>query len=92
MYIHTDDFDSLRKVNINLLEIAIKAIDGVSENLQYFVLQTGGKGYGLEFPDEIDINTPFRMDMPRIPKPWYDNIFDVSRLPNSARQHHVSHR
>lgn len=52
VYIHTSDFDALIKVNTSLLERATKAIEILSlDNLQHVVLQTGGKGYGLEFTD-----------------------------------------
>jgi hypothetical protein len=54
-YIHTDDFESLRNINTDLLETAIRAIGRVSSNLQHIVLPTGGKGYGVEFSDKISI-------------------------------------
>ncbi|RDK46565.1 hypothetical protein M752DRAFT_310088 [Aspergillus phoenicis ATCC 13157] len=52
-YIQTSDFQSLRKVNTDLLRTAIEAISAVSSELKAVILQTGGKGYGLEFPKEI---------------------------------------
>ncbi|KAF6814740.1 sirq protein [Colletotrichum plurivorum] len=74
-YIQTDDFESLRVKNTALLEIAIKAVAKVAPKLKAFILQTGGKGYGLEFPKEIGIKAPLREDLPRIPEPWASNIF-----------------
>ncbi|KAL0934441.1 sirq protein [Colletotrichum truncatum] len=74
-YIQTNDFQSLREKNTHLLDIAITAIDQVSPNLKAVILQTGGKGYGLEFPKELDIKVPLREDLPRIPEPWASNIF-----------------
>jgi hypothetical protein len=74
-YFQNDDFESPRRINIDLLETAIRAIERFSPNLQHIVLQTGGKGYRLAFPDKISIKPPLREDMPRIPKPWYDHIF-----------------
>ncbi|KAH7317445.1 hypothetical protein BKA65DRAFT_515929 [Rhexocercosporidium sp. MPI-PUGE-AT-0058] len=74
-YIATSNFESLRKVNTSLLETAIRAIEEVSKNLEVVILQTGGKGYGLEFPKEVKISPPLREDMPRIPQPYQDKIF-----------------
>ncbi|EHK95991.1 hypothetical protein M7I_8327 [Glarea lozoyensis 74030] len=74
-YIATDDFESLRKVNTSLLETAIRSIEEVSKDLKVVILQTGGKGYGLEFPKEVNIAPPLREDMPRIPQPYQDKIF-----------------
>jgi hypothetical protein len=43
------------------------------------VLQTGGKGYGLEFPNDVTISPPLREDMPRIPEPYASKIFYYSQ-------------
>ena len=53
----------------------MEALEIVAPNLQSIILQTGGKGYGLKFPKEVKISPPLHEDMPRIPHPWYDNIF-----------------
>ncbi|KAF1365620.1 hypothetical protein EJ07DRAFT_170305 [Lizonia empirigonia] len=74
-YIQTDDPKSLKTVNTALLDTAIRAIEQVSLKLKMVVLQTGGKGYGLEFPDKVSISPPLREDMPRIPEPYADRIF-----------------
>lgn len=74
-YIQEDNFESLRKVNTALLDTAIRAIEQVSPALKMVVLQTGGKGYGLEFPDKVSINPPLRENMPRIPEPYASKIF-----------------
>ncbi|KAL4756135.1 uncharacterized protein BDW70DRAFT_154435 [Aspergillus foveolatus] len=70
-----DDFQSLRKVNTGLLQAAIEAISAIAPELKAVILQTGGKGYGLEFPKEVDIHPPLHEKMPRIPSPWRENIF-----------------
>lgn len=49
-YIEKDGFDELRKVNTRLLEVAVCAIEQVSEKLQVVILQTGGKGYEKKKP------------------------------------------
>ncbi|KAK4506324.1 hypothetical protein PRZ48_000054 [Zasmidium cellare] len=74
-YIQTEDFDSLREVNTKLVKNAADALDQVAPKLKSFVLQTGGKGYGVEFPDKVEIKAPLKESLPRIPKPYYDNIF-----------------
>ncbi|KAE8141883.1 hypothetical protein BDV38DRAFT_295712 [Aspergillus pseudotamarii] len=74
-YIQTNDFQSLKKVNTDLLRAAILAISAAAPNLEAVILQTGGKGYGLEFPKEINIQPPLHEQMPRIPEPWQSNIF-----------------
>ena len=74
-YIQTDDFQSLKKVNTELLRTAVLAINAVAPNLEAVILQTGGKGYGFEFPDKVKIEPPLREDLPRIPEPWKSNIF-----------------
>lgn len=65
----------MREVNTALLETAIRAVEQVSPALKTFILQTGGKGYGLEFPDQLTIKTPLRENMPRIPEPYASRIF-----------------
>jgi hypothetical protein len=74
-YIQTDDFESLKKVNTELLRVAIEAIERVAPNLEAVILQTGGKGYGFEFPDKVEIKTPIHEDTPRIPEPYKSKIF-----------------
>ncbi|PKX88888.1 uncharacterized protein P174DRAFT_516131 [Aspergillus novofumigatus IBT 16806] len=52
-YIQASDYASLRKINTDLLRTAIQATSAVAPNLEVVILQTGGKGYGLEFQDKI---------------------------------------
>ncbi|CAG7963269.1 unnamed protein product [Penicillium nalgiovense] len=74
-YIQTGDFQSLRKINTDLLQTAVQAISAVSPTMEAVILQTGGKGYGLEFPKEVSIQPPLHEKMSRIPSPWRENIF-----------------
>lgn len=74
-----NDFESLKKVNTALLDTAIRAVEHISPALKMVVLQTGGKGYGLEFPDKLSIETPLREGMPRIPEPYASKIFYYSQ-------------
>lgn len=68
-YIEKPDFESLRTVNTDLLKVAATAVDKVAPKLQAFVLQTGGKSYGVEFSDKLEIKPPLKESQPRIPKP-----------------------
>ena len=79
-YIAADDFGTAKKVNTSILDVAIRAVEQLASNLQSVILQTGGKGYGVEFPDKVTITAPLREDCPRIPKPYYDNIFYYSQV------------
>ncbi|KAH7142559.1 hypothetical protein DER46DRAFT_518452 [Fusarium sp. MPI-SDFR-AT-0072] len=74
-YIPRDDFESLKTVNTSLLEVAVRAVEKVSPKFKVFILQTGGKGYGLEFPKEVNISPPLKETHPRIPEPWASKIF-----------------
>ncbi|KAF2626048.1 hypothetical protein BU25DRAFT_432606 [Macroventuria anomochaeta] len=79
VYIQTDDFESLKKVNTALLDTAIRAIEQISPQLKMVILQTGGKGYGLEFPDKVPINPHLRENMPRISEPYASKILYYSQ-------------
>ena len=68
-YIETSDFESLRVVNTDLLKTATTAVDQLAPKLQAVVLQTGGKAYGVEFSDKLEIKPPLKESQPRIPKP-----------------------
>ncbi|KXH49210.1 hypothetical protein CSIM01_12157 [Colletotrichum simmondsii] len=74
-YINADESKGQAAANIDLLSVAIKAIEKVSPRLAFVVLQTGGKGYGLMYPDKVTLRTPLREDSPRIPRPWADEVF-----------------
>lgn len=75
-YIEKSDPNALRIVNTELFQTALKAVEEVAgPNLKAVVLQTGGKGYGVEFPDKVTISPPLKEDTPRIPKPYSDKIF-----------------
>ena len=68
-YIEKPDFESLRIVNTDLLTTGIEALDQLAPKLQSVVLQTGGKAYGVEFSNKLEINPPLQESQPRIPKP-----------------------
>ncbi|THZ50229.1 hypothetical protein D6C90_02777 [Aureobasidium pullulans] len=76
-YIQEDDFETLKQTNTRLLENAVRAIEQLAPNLKSIILQTGGKGYGLEFPQEVGIadHIPLKESCPRIPEPYASKIF-----------------
>ncbi|KAI9799136.1 MAG: hypothetical protein M1833_004176 [Piccolia ochrophora] len=61
---HGASYEELKRANVEILEHAVKAVDELCPN-----------GYGLEFADMIDIKPPLKETLPRIPEPWYQNIF-----------------
>jgi hypothetical protein len=63
-YIEKPDFDSLREINTQILKTGISAIDQLAPDLQSVVLQTGGKAYGVEFSDKLEINPPLKVGTP----------------------------
>ncbi|KAI4594920.1 hypothetical protein KJ359_007443 [Pestalotiopsis sp. 9143b] len=83
-YIQKDGFQALKEINTQLLDHAVQAIEAVAPGLQSIILQTGGKGYGLEFPKEISIIPPLREDYPRVPEPYASNIFYYSQYDRLA--------
>ncbi|KAK7230080.1 hypothetical protein V2G26_002250 [Clonostachys chloroleuca] len=74
-YIQTQDHESLKIKNTNLLKVAVEAVEKVAPEFKVLILQTGGKGYGLEFPKDVKIQPPLKEDCPRIPEPWASKIF-----------------
>lgn len=74
-YIERPDFESLRAVNTDLLKAAITAVDRLAPKLLSVVLQTGGKAYGVEFSDKLEIKPPLKESQPRIPKPCMSCFF-----------------
>lgn len=62
-YIEKPDFGTLRTVNTHILKTAITALDRLAQNLQSVVLQTGGKAYGVEFSDKLEIKPPLKVSV-----------------------------
>lgn len=81
-YIEKGGFDELRKVNTDLVKTAITAVDELAPGLQSVALQTGGKAYGVEFSDKLEIKPPLKETQPRIPEPC--------KYPQSIREHMLS--
>ncbi|PVH71175.1 hypothetical protein DL98DRAFT_563980 [Cadophora sp. DSE1049] len=77
-YVHKDDPDELNEVNTTLVRASIMAIELVSTNLKTVIMQTGGKGYGVQYP--LKLNTPFKEFLPRIPSPYAESVFYYSQV------------
>ncbi|CAH0028169.1 unnamed protein product [Clonostachys rhizophaga] len=74
-YIEEKTPEKMKITNTHILEVAIQAAEKAAPNLKTFILQTGGNGYGLEFPDQVQIKTPLSESFPRIPEPWASKVF-----------------
>ncbi|KIW09230.1 uncharacterized protein PV09_00157 [Verruconis gallopava] len=67
---------------VNMFKRSTTAIDHLSPNLEFVVLQTGSKWYGIhltatvpDYGETPGIKTPFKEDMPRLKKPYDDMLF-----------------
>ncbi|RAH81335.1 hypothetical protein BO86DRAFT_448471 [Aspergillus japonicus CBS 114.51] len=78
-YVQTSDPESSKRINTQILRTAIEATNAAAPNLEVVILQTGGMGYGLGFPKEVNLQAPLHEDLPRIPEPWHSNIFYYSQ-------------
>ncbi|KAI0534958.1 hypothetical protein GGR58DRAFT_519771 [Xylaria digitata] len=70
---HGSSAEELVRVNAEIIDNALKAIDKLCPKLKFFVLQTGGKGYGTVgagWPP-----APWKEDLPRLPQPYASKIF-----------------
>ncbi|KAJ5177783.1 uncharacterized protein N7500_000482 [Penicillium coprophilum] len=74
-FVKANKSQSSRKVNTDILQTAVEAISAISPKLESVILQTGGMGYGLAFPKELNLQPPLHEKMPRIPSPYSDNLF-----------------
>ncbi|KAG4433768.1 hypothetical protein IFR05_010735 [Cadophora sp. M221] len=77
-YVHKDDPEELKEVNTTLVRTSITALEMVSTNLKTVILQTGGKGYGVQYP--LKLITPFKESSPRIPLPYAESVFYYSQV------------
>ncbi|KAK7451589.1 hypothetical protein CaCOL14_009549 [Colletotrichum acutatum] len=76
------------EINTQLVKKAVTAIDRLSPSLQFVVLPTGTKAYGIHLIDRFPFakELPLRESLPRIPEPlssqlfYYHQIDALSRL------------
>ncbi|KAL7273518.1 hypothetical protein RUND412_003613 [Rhizina undulata] len=79
-YKEASDFQELRRINTKMLENAVKALEEICPSFRFIVLQTGGKAYGVEFPENVAINAPLSESLPRIPSPYAENVFYYNQV------------
>lgn len=65
------------KINTELVWKTVTAIDRLSPNLQFVVLPTGTKAYGIHLMDRFPFakELPLRESLPRIPEPLGSQLF-----------------
>ncbi|KDQ62242.1 hypothetical protein JAAARDRAFT_30126 [Jaapia argillacea MUCL 33604] len=70
------DPDEETRLNIGFVRHGIGAIDSLaSESLKFVVLQTGGKAYGVQYQEYVEVNAPLKEESPRVPEPFASKIF-----------------
>ncbi|KAI1500240.1 hypothetical protein F5X99DRAFT_386906 [Biscogniauxia marginata] len=81
-YKQDNDADEESRVNLAMFSRAITAVDHLSPNLEFVVLQTGGKYYGCHLLENRPRDTfipPLHEDTPRLKAPD-DNLFYYGQL------------
>ena len=79
-YVETADYPSLVQVNTALIRTAVSAVDQVAPKLKAVILQTGGKHYGVEYPNEVELKVPLKEGQGRLPAPYKNDIFYYSQV------------
>ncbi|KAI0028558.1 hypothetical protein K488DRAFT_73684 [Vararia minispora EC-137] len=81
-YAHAPTEGSQTEVNGQMLDTTLRALGETSPRLEYFLLQTGAKYYGMHLAGQITPPPiPFKEDAPRIPEPLAsENIFYYRQL------------
>ncbi|KAM0262568.1 hypothetical protein ACHAQJ_001613 [Trichoderma viride] len=75
-----EGFESLKEVNVRILETAVQAVERVSPKLRFWTLQTGGKAYGFVHVPQLGFpKVPAKETDPRIPQPFEDQVFYYSQ-------------
>ncbi|EHK44809.1 hypothetical protein TRIATDRAFT_299659 [Trichoderma atroviride IMI 206040] len=88
-YVHrgwgTEDSEKRVKENVDFIANAVAAVENVCPKLQFWTFPTGGKWYGLEFGDEVKLETPLKESAPRVPPPHGDHIFYYPQIDTLAK-------
>ncbi|KAF9869376.1 sirq protein [Colletotrichum karsti] len=65
------------RINKELLRRAISAVENLSSSLEFVVLPTGTKAYGVHLLDQFPFSQdlPLRESLPRIPEPFASQMF-----------------
>ncbi|KAI1853649.1 hypothetical protein JX266_001633 [Neoarthrinium moseri] len=73
-YLFDPDFTAESKINLGMLQGGFVAAESLAPKLQYVILPTGTKGYGIHVPRR-PFEAPFTEDMSDVPHPWHDELF-----------------
>ncbi|KAL2794845.1 hypothetical protein BJX66DRAFT_351009 [Aspergillus keveii] len=76
-YIFNSDPQEEIRVNVELLKRAVTAVDKLSAKLEFVLLPTGVKAYGVHLLDKFPLasNLPLSESLPPIPEPHKSNLF-----------------
>ncbi|KAL3462630.1 hypothetical protein BJX64DRAFT_299393 [Aspergillus heterothallicus] len=76
-YIFDADFEKEIQVNVDLLKRAITAVDNLSAKLEFVLLPTGVKAYGVHLIDKFPFKNdlPLHEGLPAIPEPYKSRLF-----------------
>ncbi|KAI0013577.1 hypothetical protein F4779DRAFT_342965 [Xylariaceae sp. FL0662B] len=73
-YAQNHDFRTESDINLGMLKRGFGAVETLAPNLEYVILPTGSKKYGMHLP-ERPFEAPYREEMSNIPQPWHDDLF-----------------
>ncbi|KAJ6023949.1 hypothetical protein N7540_004746 [Penicillium herquei] len=70
------------RINVDLLRRAVTAVENLSPRLEFMVLPTGTKAYGVHLLQDFpwSDNLPLRESHPRIPEPFASQMFYYNQL------------
>ncbi|KAJ7319069.1 hypothetical protein DFH08DRAFT_970966 [Mycena albidolilacea] len=80
------DPDEDIKLNVQMLERAVGAIENLSKNLKFVVLPTGTKVYGVHLIDNFPFTPPLHENLPRIPEPYASKTVFYYRQTDRLKQ------
>ncbi|KAK6202226.1 hypothetical protein LQW54_008938 [Pestalotiopsis sp. IQ-011] len=73
-YMFHPDFPTETQINLGMLQRGFVAAESLAPNLQYVIVPTGTKGYGIHLPQR-PFEAPVTEDMDDIYQPWHDELF-----------------
>ncbi|KAI0161796.1 hypothetical protein GGR52DRAFT_561154 [Hypoxylon sp. FL1284] len=73
-YLFHPDFPTESKINLGMLQRGFVVAEKLAPKLEYMILPTGTKGYGIHLP-ERPFEAPFTEDMSDVHQPWHDVLF-----------------
>lgn len=81
-YIYKSNPDEEIQINVELLKRAVVAAETLSQHLEFVLLPTGSKAYGVQCLAEFPFadKLPLSEDLPRIPEPWQSQNFYYNQV------------